>query len=345
MPDKVAAQVFIVGNSRSGTTMLGRVLGNHSQIHTFGELHFFEQQVDGATVRERPAWSQRQLFGLLERLLTSAREGLFRQVEPGRYREQAGHILAAAQANDPVSVYGAFLHYEAGQHGKTIPCEQTPRYLYFAAEILHAFPRARVINLVRDPRAVLRSQKYKWRRRYLGARAIPLREALRAWANYHPYIVARLWVSAVRAARRHESHPRFLSLQFEDLLQEPEKIVRRICSFLGVTYEPGMLEVPQIGSSIEEDRPERHGIDSSRSQSWRTYGLSAVELAICERVAGDEMLRLGYMPTTAAASASAWAASMAVLAAKAALALVVNLHRTRHLGDALRRRIRDRQEG
>jgi len=32
---KVGAKkiVFIIGNSRSGTTMLGRVLGNHSQVH------------------------------------------------------------------------------------------------------------------------------------------------------------------------------------------------------------------------------------------------------------------------------------------------------------------------
>ena len=34
-------QIFIVGNSRSGTTMLGRILNNHSEVFTFKELHFF----------------------------------------------------------------------------------------------------------------------------------------------------------------------------------------------------------------------------------------------------------------------------------------------------------------
>lgn len=35
--------IFIVGNSRSGTTMMGRILGNHTDVFTFHELHFFEQ--------------------------------------------------------------------------------------------------------------------------------------------------------------------------------------------------------------------------------------------------------------------------------------------------------------
>ena len=34
-------QIFVVGSSRSGTTMMGRILGNHSDVFTFKELHFF----------------------------------------------------------------------------------------------------------------------------------------------------------------------------------------------------------------------------------------------------------------------------------------------------------------
>ncbi|WP_263786843.1 sulfotransferase [Salinibacter grassmerensis] len=34
---------FVVGSSRSGTTMMGRILGRHPAVYTFHELHFFEQ--------------------------------------------------------------------------------------------------------------------------------------------------------------------------------------------------------------------------------------------------------------------------------------------------------------
>ena len=37
-----ARQIFIVGSSRSGTTMMGRILSNHKDVFTFKELHFLE---------------------------------------------------------------------------------------------------------------------------------------------------------------------------------------------------------------------------------------------------------------------------------------------------------------
>ena len=33
--------IFIVGSSRIGTTMMGRILSNNSKVFTFKELHFF----------------------------------------------------------------------------------------------------------------------------------------------------------------------------------------------------------------------------------------------------------------------------------------------------------------
>ena len=41
MKTESISYVFIVGNSRSGTTMMSRVFGNHPKIHAFNELHFF----------------------------------------------------------------------------------------------------------------------------------------------------------------------------------------------------------------------------------------------------------------------------------------------------------------
>ena len=37
--------IFIVGNSRSGTTMFSRILNNHDEIFSFHEIHFFEELV------------------------------------------------------------------------------------------------------------------------------------------------------------------------------------------------------------------------------------------------------------------------------------------------------------
>ena len=34
-------QIFVVGSSRSGTTMMGRILAKNPSVFTFRELHFF----------------------------------------------------------------------------------------------------------------------------------------------------------------------------------------------------------------------------------------------------------------------------------------------------------------
>lgn len=331
--------IFIVGNSRSGTTMLGRVFGNHSAIYTFNELHFFEQQIDSRSVIERPIWSREKLVSMLERLITSARDSLFDDVVQGKYANEADDILVQSGTSDPVAVYQMFLNYEARNHGKTIPCEQTPRYIFFVSEILHAFPDAKIINMVRDPRDVLLSQKNKWRRRFLGARNIPLREALRAWVNYHPYTIAKLWVAAVRTSKNFRDEKRFASIRFEDLVTHPDKTVRKLCEFVGVPFEGAMLDVPQIGSSTGKDRPDAKGIDAGRSGSWRKGGLTDVELVICERVATEEMLELGYQIDARTVSFLKRMLSMSIFFVKISLALLLNLRRTRNLLETLRRRL------
>ena len=198
--------------------------------------------------------------------------------------------------------------------------------------------------MVRDPRDVLLSQKNKWRRRSLGARNIPFREALRSWINYHPYTIARLWLAASRTARRFEGHPRFCSIRFEDLTQHPDAVVRSLCGFVGVEFEPSMLEVPQVGSSIGKDDPDRKGIDPGRSGNWRNGGLTPAEVAICQHVAGQEMVRRGYAVDPVALPVWRQAVSMTVFVCKAVLALFLNLHRTRNLVDTLKRRLAKSEE-
>ncbi|MEP7168745.1 MAG: sulfotransferase, partial [Bacteroidota bacterium] len=36
--------IFVAGNSRSGTTLMGRILGKHTTVFTFNELHFLEEK-------------------------------------------------------------------------------------------------------------------------------------------------------------------------------------------------------------------------------------------------------------------------------------------------------------
>ena len=69
-------QIFIVGSSRSGTTMMGRILGKHPDVFTFKELHFFGTIWTNCT---ESILDKKQQIHLLSRLFCIQQNGLFRQ--------------------------------------------------------------------------------------------------------------------------------------------------------------------------------------------------------------------------------------------------------------------------
>jgi hypothetical protein len=332
--------LFVVGNSRSGTTMMGRILGHHPQVRTFNELHFFEgmwsPERDSATLDEAHA------VALASRLLAIERHDYLIPGDPTAYREEARHLVAALPT--PVSaftLFEAFLDHELTRSGRTVACDQTPRNVYFAPLLLESFPNAHIVHMVRDPRDVLLSQKNRWRRRRLSARqgSIPLLRPLTTWANYHPITIGLLWNSGVAAARRSEGHPRFHTVRFETLVADPERAVRELCRELGLAYRDDMLAVPRVGSSLQRDDPTRLGIDADAAGRFHLGGLAPAEIALAERLTGDRMAAYGYAPSGVRAPLGAALLTL-LWPFKSALALLLNARRSRNLLASIRRRLR-----
>jgi hypothetical protein len=192
-----------------------------------------------------------------------------------------------------MGMFAAVVADLAAEHGKSIACEQTPRNVFYAAELLAALPRVRLVHIVRDPRAVLASQKNRWRLRKLGARNLPFSESVRTWLNYHPLTMANLWVKATQAALRLSEHPRVRIVRFEDLAERPDAEIRALCGFLGVDYEPGMSEVPHWGSSNLPHTGAGKGIAREVIDRWQGV-LGAGEIRIVERAAAPLMSRFAY---------------------------------------------------
>lgn len=336
---KMNGPLFIVGNSRSGTTMLGAMFGQHSDVHTFDELHFFEQMVDTDTIAKRPEWDEDQLLPMLERLITSSREGLFATMNAGTYAADAKAILARASRSDPITVYETFLRFESARSDANVPCEQTPRYLYQAEEILASLPSAHMVCIVRDPRSVLLSQKNRWKRSRLSAGTMPFLWTARSWSNYHPFTTSLMWAAASRRTRAFDATPRFHIIQYETLLRHPEKTMRDLCTATGLPYEPDMLNVERIGSSSVQDRPQERGVDVSRIDAWQAGGLTAAEISLCEKVTAKEMIAWGYPPSDTKANVLTLGGIMISFVFKSATALALNFRRFKNLGETIRRRL------
>ncbi len=331
---------FIVGNSRSGTTMMMRIANNHSEVHSINEPHFFEKlwsPDDG-----EKSISRKEAFQLYAKLFTGQRAGFFEPVEKHveSYRSETESILGSYdQPLSRLGVYRHFIHYEARKNGKSIPCEKTPQNVFYISEILEHFPNARIINMVRDPRGVMLSQKRKWKRKFLGADFITRREMWRLRINYHPITISKLWNAAIGAVQAFEGEARLMNVRFEDLLAEPEETVKAICNFLGIAYEAEMLLVPHAGSSSEADRKDSLGIKKTRAKGWLDKGLSHTEIGICQRTCKKYMDQYGYeaIDVKSRVLANAW--HHLNFPFKIALALIVNVKRMRSIGDTLKRRL------
>lgn len=323
--------IFVVGNSRSGTTLVGRVIGAAGTVHTFEELHFFETLVSDADARTRPPLSEAARLSLARRLLASARGNIFAPTTGDELLADAKTVVDAAGGTDAIAVYKGVLAHEIRRKGALDGCEQTPRYLFSLPAVLDAFPTAKIVIMIRDPRDVLLSQRSKWRTYLHGTWNMPWTEALRVWANYHPALIAKLWASAEGEARKWLDHPAVMLLRFEDLAAEPEASIRKLALHCGVPFNPAMLEVADTGSSIRPDQKGAKGVNRASSGRWRSHPLSRGEEAAVALFCHDGMARHGYEAVRPAHHRLNLCLSLPTLLIKAPLAVALNLRRSKQL--------------
>lgn len=295
--------VFITGASRSGTTVLSRALGNHSKILALNELHFFGDLCCPQNAPE--TLDKKQITRLAGDLLARQAHGLWGAGRLPRDEAAVQGVCERLEAGK-CTAYDVFAEVclaSAAAAGKSIACEQTPRNIYYARTILDAFPRARILHIIRDPRAVAASQKNRWQLRRLGASNVPRAELIRTWINYHPVTMAKLWKHATVKAGALIDHPRVRIVRFEDLARDPRNVIEALCGFLGIEFEDAMLDVPQWGSSTISHET-ASGITSDVIDRWTSI-LDRGEVAIMERLTGKQMALHGY-PLLRRRTMAAW---------------------------------------
>jgi hypothetical protein len=162
--------------------------------------------------------------------------------------------------------------------------DKTPPYIGIVPHLLALYPDARFINLIRDGRDVAIS-------------------FVDAHLHSRPYHADFEWTEAVRLAERWHASPhagRILDVRYETLVREPEPTVRRVCDFLGETFEPAMFAyrerlklIPERERWIQQklSRP----ISADAIAVWRQK-LSALECFCIEASLRADLERLGYAP-------------------------------------------------
>ena len=103
--------IFIVGNSRSGTTMMMRIMNKHSMVHSINEPHFFgtlwSPEDDNRTL------SKEEAEKLFLKLFTRQRAGFFEKVEVHRaaYQAEVDSILNTWPDDKPLNRTAVYNHF------------------------------------------------------------------------------------------------------------------------------------------------------------------------------------------------------------------------------------------
>jgi hypothetical protein len=112
----------------------------------------------------------------------------------------------------------------AEQQGKRRWGDKTPNYVRLIPVIAGLLPEARFISVVRDGRDVALSIISMW----WGPSSI---EEAAAW-----------WQELVLAARAAARSQPCVQVRYEDLVQDPQRELKRLCQFIELDYRPQMLQ-------------------------------------------------------------------------------------------------------
>ena len=284
--------VFLIGSPRSGSTLTARMLGAHSAVHAPPETHLLTPL------------AHLGYFGTVERA----------PYDPFITRQAAHQLVAALPGGEDDyltalracsdAIYRRLL--EAG--GGELLLEKTPAYALVLDFVTRLYPKARYLVLTRHPLAVWSS--------YVESFFDGDHEVAHA---FNPLL--ERYVPPIARLLRERPVP-LLQLRYEELVREPEREMRRVAAFLGIDFEPGMVEyggdgeVPKaaagLGDPINVGREKR---PTTRSVArWATaLADDPAKLAqarrILERLLDPDLEAWGYPRAAIAAELDAVAPS------------------------------------
>jgi hypothetical protein len=240
--------VVITGLGRSGTSLLRNLLDSHPSLLTFsGETRFWRRASLSASYQEQVSYTVSRIFMLLVSL--DGGKGPRWNLSGGKADLQTylnfvslyDHYvrLMPQHPNTPVKAATAAFYAARGSR-ETQPLRwvnKAPDDIRYKDVILKAFPQAKFILSIRDPRARMTSRKMRANR---GSNMFDL-----AHQSDH---VRQSWteVAETLAAEKPETS---LLVRYEDLVQQPEAVMRRIADFLEIEFTPSMLEPTVYGDS------------------------------------------------------------------------------------------------
>ncbi|HKM55942.1 MAG TPA: sulfotransferase [Isosphaeraceae bacterium] len=241
----VTKPFFLVGSERSGTTLTRLMFDHHPLIAFFFE---FEYAVD--MMPESEGWPDLREY--------------YEFLRPDRIF-QAANVVIDEKLDYPHLV-DSFLRRKRDRDNKPLVGATVHRHF---DRLLRIWPDARFIHIVRDGRDVARS-------------VIEM-----GWAG-NMYTAVEGWIEAEMLwSRLCRDLPadRWTEIRYEALVSRPEATLTRVCEFLGVPYDPAMLDYHKYTT---------YGPPSPKASGQWKFKLSPDEIRLAEARIRDMLTERDY---------------------------------------------------
>lgn len=290
--------LYVTGWLRTGSTLLGNVLGELPGVAHVGELHYLWRNGVlksgtnslcgcGKDLLDCATWAP--IIGATtvpaRRVVAWQRELLRTRHTRARLAEARGRA-APADGVEPVLDVMASLYraVAAGADGGRLVVDGSKYPAEAAALLGRRDLDVRVLHVVRDPRATALS--YRRAKAYIDPRGPA--ESSGYWVAFN------LASDLVGAAAGH-----YLRIRHEDLAARPRDVVAEVMRFAGLDDEPPVDRAGRVRLGVNHtvtgnpDRLTRGTVMIRADERWRTE-LPARDMAVATAVAAPLLRRYGY---------------------------------------------------
>lgn len=265
--------VFILGTGRSGTRLLRGLLNEHPRISI--------PLVETACL---PYWvarwksfgdlSDRKRFKKFYRAAIRHSYFTYMRGMDGVIGEEEWYRLCKSYT--PSGVFEALVRHDAGvQYGSDkIWGDKSPSYIGHLPLLKNLYPQARFVHIVRDVRDYC-----------LSINKAHGKNMIRA---------AQRWIDSVTRLRRDAENLQvdLAEVRFEDLLDEPERQLKRVCSFLDIEFIPAMVRLSRPVENVGDAKHERRIKRDNKGKYARKMRPSL--LRRIEHIAGAALRMYGF---------------------------------------------------
>ena len=271
--------VFITGLYRSGTTLLSRALNAHPKLSiTYDNVHFMR-----FCYKKFEPLNDKNILNLLN----DVSQRIF---ERSKIKLDTKLIISELSKLEKVeysNIYNAIMEScFLKNSNKSIWGEKTNLAWGVIPDFLKMFPNGKCIFLLRDPRDVLCSFK---------------KMTTNPWPDYLDSIFASLGAfQQASYLKKKISKDNLLILKYENLVKNPEKILKDITTFIGVAYNGSMNDLNSytdlIGNKWASNTSYEENLKSISSASVGRWNKNILEEEICllEMLLKEKMNIYGY---------------------------------------------------